>query len=108
MNTQGPETLLAAAAHAGETPQISSKLKSRIFSQIVKLEQAEGPLRILSENQALGDSLCIFEQIVAVLPSRDLQSRNPCRVCHARIAAEQVENALIFWPGCPYAKFCGH
>jgi hypothetical protein len=32
-------------------------------------------------------------------------SMNPCRVCHARVLAERVDHALIFWPHCPYAGF---
>lgn len=86
----------------------SSRLKSRILSALLSLEQAEGPLRILSETRDSGESLCVFEHAVALLPSDDLQSRNPCAVCHARVLGERVENAPIFWPGCPYSRFCGH
>lgn len=85
-----------------------SRLKSRIFSKLVTLEQAEGPLRILSETRDSGESLCVFEHALALLPSDDLQSRNPCAVCHARVLGENVENAPIFWPGCAYSRFCGH
>ena len=86
----------------------SSRLKARILSKLVALEQAEGPLRILSDSRDAGEQLCIFEHAVAMLPSKDLQSRNPCAICHARILAEAVENAAIFWPGCPYSRYCGH
>jgi hypothetical protein len=86
----------------------SSRLKSRIFSTLISLEQAEGPLRILSETRDAGGSLCVFEHAVAMLPSENLQSRNPCAVCHARVLGERVENAPIYWPGCPYSRFCGH
>lgn len=93
---------MASAANA------SSRLKARILSKLVALEQAEGPLRILSDSKDAGEQLCIFEHAVAMLPSKKLQSRNPCAVCHARILGEQVENAPIFWPGCPYSRYCGH
>ena len=86
----------------------SSRLKSRILSKLIALEQAEGPLRVLSANRADGDALCVFEQVVAAMPSKNLQSRNPCAVCHARVLGERVEYAPIYWPGCPYAQFCGH
>ncbi|MSV34766.1 MAG: hypothetical protein EXQ47_04110 [Bryobacterales bacterium] len=96
------------AAEAEAPVHISSRLQSRIFSKLIQLEQEQGALRVLSESRAAGERLCIFETVVAALPSDDLQSRNPCAVCHARILGERVEQAPIFWPGCPYAKFCGH
>jgi hypothetical protein len=86
----------------------SSRLKSRILSTLLSLEQAEGQLRTLSETRDYGERLCVFEHAVALLPSDDLQSRNPCAICHARVLGERVENAPIFWPGCPYSRFCGH
>jgi hypothetical protein len=89
-------------------PGASSRLKSRLFSQLIQREQERGPLRVLSESKAAGSKLCVFEQAVALLPSDALQSRNPCAVCHARVLGERVERAPIFWPGCPYAQFCGH
>jgi hypothetical protein len=30
---------------------------------------------------------------------------NPCQVCHARMLAEHLDNAPIYWPHCPYVKF---
>ena len=96
----------ADASRAGE--RASSRLQSKILSKLMEVEQAEGPLRVLSANRAQGDALCVFEHLVAALPSEDLQSRNPCNVCHARVLGERVENAPIYWPGCPYAQFCGH
>jgi hypothetical protein len=86
----------------------SSRLKSRILSKLLALQQAEGPLRILSESRDAGEQLCFFEHIVASLPSGHLQSKNPCAVCHARVLGETVEHAPIFWPGCPYSRYCGH
>jgi hypothetical protein len=94
------EAVFDAPEHA------SSRLKSRILSSLVALEQAEGPLRTLAESESAGGKLCVFERLVTLLPSEDLQSRNPCRVCHARILAENVENPPIYWPGCPYVRFC--
>jgi len=102
------DELLTASADASSAPAVSSRLKSRLLSQLVRLEQAQGPLRILSDNKMLGDTLCVFEEIIAAMPSSDLQSRYPCNVCHARVVAERVEKAPIYWPGCPYARYCGH
>ena len=103
------EKLMRESAEAEPVPaDASSRLKSRILSRLIEVEQAEGPLRVLSVNRARGDALCVFEHMVASLPSEELQSRNPCAVCHARVLGERVENAPIYWPGCPYAQFCGH
>ena len=102
------ETIRSAESVSPIHERASSRLKSRIFSKLVALEQAEGPLRMLSQSRDSGEQLCIFEQAVAILPSEDLQSRNPCAVCHARVLGEHVENAPIYWPGCAYARFCGH
>ena len=102
------QLLSLALQHPEDVAQAPSRLKSRILSRLIQLEQTEGPLRILSDNKTAGDQLCVFEHLVAALPSEDLQSRNPCAVCHARLLGEHVERAPIFWPGCPYARYCGH
>lgn len=103
------DELMRRSERAGDSPKrASSCLKSKILSQLIDLEQQEGPLRILSESRDQGEHLCVFEHAVALLPSDDLQSCNPCAVCHARVLGEKVENAPIFWPGCPYSRFCGH
>ena len=102
------EELVQQAQSSRKPKGASSRLKSRILSQMIELLQAEGPLRALSASKANGESLCVFENMVAAMPSDALQSRNPCAVCHARILGERVENAPIYWPGCPYAGFCGH
>ena len=96
------------AAEAETPAAVSSRLKSRIFSKLIQMEQEQGPLRVLSESRSAGEILCIFETVVAALPSDNLQSRNPCAVCHARILGERVEQAPLYWPGCPYTTFCGH
>lgn len=105
------EDLLRASASTDEpdsVPGAPSTLKSRIFSAMVRLEQSEGPLRVLSESRDAGERLCVFEHLVAAVPSERAQSANPCEVCHARVLGERVENAPIYWPGCPYSRYCGH
>jgi hypothetical protein len=83
-----------------------ARLKSRVYSALVATMADEGPLMSLAENREHGCRLCVFEHAVAVLPiSADLKCRNPCRVCHARILGERLDDAPIFWPGCPYSEF---
>lgn len=81
-----------------------AKLKSRIYSALVEAQAAGEGLLPLSECKAAGHGLCVFEEIVAILPG-DAQTRNPCRVCHARVLAETLEHPPIWWPNCPYAEF---
>ena len=53
-----------------------------------------------------GRPLCVFEAVLSGAPAgQRVDSMNPCRVCHARILAEHLESAPIFWPHCPYASF---
>jgi len=99
---------LAAAADAdtGTPPRAPARLKSRIYSAVVNELAAHGPLCSLTETRAGGRALCVFEGAVSALPIGDaLKTRNPCRVCHARVLGERMEHAPIFWPGCPYSEF---
>lgn len=87
----------------GDAP---ARLKSRIFSRLNLEQQKEGPLASVSESKAEGYRLCVFEEIMEAAPTGDAIKRmNYCRVCHARVLAEQMEQAPIWWPGCPYADF---
>jgi hypothetical protein len=94
---------------AGATGDIASdapsRLKSRIYSALVREAQAQGPLCTLTESQAAGRGLCVFEGLVSILPATGVQQKNPCAVCHARVLAEHFENAPIYWPNCPYVRF---
>jgi hypothetical protein len=83
----------------------SAKLKSRIYSSIVSELAADGPLLSLAAVKEGGHRLCVFEHTVALMPGESLKAKNPCRVCHARVLAERLEHAPIFWPGCPYCEF---
>jgi hypothetical protein len=80
-----------------------ARLKATIYSAVVQRLADTGPLLGLAETKAAGSGLCVFEEALAVVPSAD--SMNPCRVCHARLLAERLEPAPIFWPHCPYAAF---
>ena len=96
----------ASAAEAGSDQDAPARLKSRIFSRL-NLEQAkQGPLATISESKAQGRALCVFEEIMEYAPTGEAIKRlNYCRVCHARVLAESMEKAPIWWAGCPYAEF---
>jgi hypothetical protein len=96
---------LAEAAGAVSIPA-PSRLKSRIYSGLVQAAQQEAPLCTLSESKDSGRGLCVFEEIVRIAPVGEAPERvNWCRVCHARVLGERVENAPIYWPHCPYVRF---
>lgn len=86
-----------------------SQLKSRIYSALIARQVQRGPLLSLTVIKESGRKLCVFEELVQIAPvGESAKRRNPCSVCHARILAEHVENAPVFWPGCPYAQFQNH
>jgi hypothetical protein len=83
-----------------------SRLKSRIYSALVARQSQDGPLLSLDKVKARGNRLCIFEDLVQIAPVGEPAKRlNYCRVCHARLLAESLESAPVFWRGCPYARF---
>ena len=83
-----------------------SRLKSRIYSTLMLRAAETGPLASLRQSKECGEGLCVFEEFVRIAPvGEKLQHANYCRVCHARILGEKVENAPIYWPHCPYVQF---
>ena len=49
--------------------------------------------------------LCVFEELVRIAPVGEAaKSLNICRICHARVLAEHMGNAPIYWSGCPYVE----
>ncbi|HJZ70261.1 MAG TPA: hypothetical protein VKE51_00900 [Vicinamibacterales bacterium] len=82
-----------------------SPLKARVYSALVATMASDGPLRSLPETSATGRPLCVFEQLLCVIPVDRVTSMNPCRVCHARVLAEHLESPPIYWPHCPYVAF---
>lgn len=80
-----------------------ARLKSRLYSALVKECQKKAPLRVLSETRKAGYDLCYWEKIMQTVPGAG--SFNHCQVCHARLLAEFLENAPLPWSGCPYAQF---
>jgi hypothetical protein len=79
-----------------------ARLKSRIYSAMVREQEKSGPLRGLAETHGL----CVFEELWERATSTDAaQSFNCCSLCHARVLAERLERAPIYWANCPYVAF---
>ncbi len=90
----------------GTPERAPARLKARIYSALVNRQSETGPLLSLAATATAGSGLCVFEQTIASLPVGErIGSMNPCRVCHARVLAERLDHAPIFWPHCPYAGF---
>jgi hypothetical protein len=88
-----------------EPASAPSKLKARIYSALMQAESAGGPLMSVSECKAAGQKLCIFEEVARLAPvGESVRSLNYCRICHARVLAENLEHPPIYWPGCPYVQ----
>ena len=83
-----------------------SRLKSRVYSALVRAQQETGALESLTRSEAAGHGLCVFEKLVQIAPIGE-RAKVPfiCWTCHARILAEHIEAAPIYWPNCPYAAF---
>lgn len=97
---------IADASDAGTTEQAPARLTSRVYSAVVMRMADTGPLLDLKQSKSAGERLCVFEQSVAMLPvGTAVRSKNPCRICHARVLGERMARAPIFWPGCPYSEF---
>ncbi len=91
---------------AAEPEAASARLRSNILSRVNQEQTRQGPLASVSESKAAGRELCVFEEIMRVVPvGEDARKLNYCRVCHARVLAENMDNAPIWWAGCPYAQF---
>ncbi len=97
---------IADATVLRDSEPAPSRLKAKLYSALMRVETANGPLMSLQQNKFHGQALCVFEELVQIAPVGDrAKSANICRVCHARILAERIENAPIFWGGCPYVGF---
>ena len=94
------------AAEEAPEEQAPARLKARLYSALVREQQSSGPLQDLDATFAAGHQLCVFEKLVQIAPVGE-RVKQPfyCRVCHARLLAEKMENAPIFWAHCPYAEF---
>jgi hypothetical protein len=94
----------ASASRPGK--RAPARLKARIYSALMQRAAAEGELRSLPETKAVGRGLCVFEELTRAAPlGKKLKKVNICRLCHARVLAEALENPPIYWGNCPYAEF---
>ncbi len=98
---------LAAEEQREPTPRPApSRVKSTIYSALIRKQQESGPLQTVSESKAQGSQLCFFEDLVRITPAGEKAEQfNCCSVCHARLLGERVEDAPIWWPHCPYVGF---
>jgi hypothetical protein len=97
---------LASEVELTDPERAPASLKARIYSDLVQREAELGALASLSDSKADGHILCVFEQLVEIAPvGKSLKSLNLCRVCHARVLGEHLEQPPIYWSGCPYVRF---
>ncbi len=97
--------LLAGRIDLAKPGRAPSRLKAKVYSALLQRQARTGPLMSLSQSRTGGRKLCIFEELVRIAPlGESAKSRNICHVCHARLLAEHIENAPIFWGGCPYVE----
>ncbi|MBK7928716.1 MAG: hypothetical protein IPJ98_14845 [Bryobacterales bacterium] len=95
---------LARETNEAERPAAPS-LKARLYTALIREQQASGPLEALTETRENGRGLCVFEHLVTIAPMNSLQPVFYCQVCHARVLAERLDRPPIWWPHCPYAHF---
>lgn len=98
------ESLFSEPEAAGEKAPPS--LKARLYSAVIRAQEATGPLASLDATVAAGHGICVFEKLVQIAPVGE-RAKSPffCHVCHARVLAEKFDNPPIFWPHCPYSAF---
>jgi hypothetical protein len=89
-----------------ESERAPAPLKARVYSALLRRQVETGPLASLAESKLGAHELCVFEQLVCIAPvGEKARSLNICRVCHARLLAEHMSSAPIYWNGCPYVQF---
>lgn len=95
-----------AAVGLAESMTAPASLKARVYSALLARQTETGNLESLTQSHARGHDLCVFEQLVRISPVGEAtKSLNICRVCHARVLAEHMDQPPIYWPGCPYVEF---
>lgn len=100
------ELIASSEPSVNTTRRAPARLKSRIYSRLMQELAATGALLGVRETKASGAGLCVFEELVRIAPVGEaVRRKNYCRVCHARVMAESVERAPIYWPHCPYVRF---
>ena len=104
MDTERLLERLAAAEGERSVEHAPARLKSKLYTAVIQRMSESGPLLNLRTLKDEGAALCVFEEtLIPFGPA--VASKNPCRVCHARLLGEHLDRAPIFWPHCPYADF---
>lgn len=105
MDEQWFEDLVRAEEGAPDR-RAGTRLKSRVYTALVRRKAESGPLEALTETKAAGRGLCVFEELVQIAPvGQRAKSLFICQTCHARVLAEQLEDPPIWWAHCPYVGF---
>lgn len=93
-------------AEPPEEENAPPSLKARLYTRLVREQQASGPLASLDASVAAGHGVCAFEKLVQIAPVGE-QWKAPffCSACHARILGEHLDQPPIFWSNCPYVAF---
>lgn len=100
------ERLAEKTQPAEGTSRAPTRLKSKLYSTLIRHQEESGPLLSLTETREAGHELCVFESLWEKLPlGHSAKCFNCCSVCHARVLGEQVEKAPIYWGHCPYVAF---
>jgi hypothetical protein len=85
---------------------VPARLLSVTYTALINAQQESGPLLDVTATKAAGSALCVFEELVQITPAgQQAKQMFYCRVCHARVLAEHMDKAPIWWPHCPYAEF---
>ena len=83
-----------------------ARLKSRLYSALIREQQKNGPLMGLKETEAAGHELCAWERLMRSAPIGERgQQFFHCQTCHARLLAEHFERVCVSWTNCPYVAF---
>jgi len=93
-------------SRAGSETRAPARLKSKIYSTLVRRQEESGPIASVSASHAAGYGLCVFEQLHRIAPVGEAAKQfNGCGICHVRKLAEAFEKAPIWWGNCPYVAF---
>ena len=97
---------LVGELETAEPSPAPSRLKAKLLTALLRKQEESGRLRVLGETRARGYGLCIFEDLwERVTAGEAAHALNCCQLCHARVLAEHLEHAPLYWGRCPYAAF---
>ncbi|MCP5113242.1 MAG: hypothetical protein GY953_20620, partial [bacterium] len=62
------EALAAEQEQAMPERRAPARLKARVYSSLIRHQQASGQLESLPETKTAGQGLCVFEELVRITP----------------------------------------